>query len=504
MRSTSEALEGNRVKLTVEVDEEELRTAVDETFRRLQKEVNVPGFRPGKVPRRLLEVRLGAQAIRAEVIRHALPDYYAQAVEEASLDTITAPEIDITSGEDAGTLAFDAVVEVRPKVSIAGYQGLVVTVPPLEPTDEEIDARIDRLREQFAELSDVERPARDGDLVTVDVQGIRDGEVAEGLSADDFVYEVGTGGIVEGADNELRGKKAGDIVEIDAPHLQGGAGKLRLLVKQVREKVLPEANDEWASDASEFDTLEELRSDVAVRLRSLKRLEARLIIRERAVDALAELVVDDMPATLVAAAVEQAREALVRRLADRGVTVEEYLEASGQDVTELDAELERQAVSQVRIDLALRALAEAEGITVGDEDLVAEIERMASQTGQSARELARRLAGSSGLEQLRSEVRNEKAVTWLTDFVELVDEQGAPMDRTMLVETPVSGEDATASADLDGDGGGDIEDAQVTEVEDAEAADVGDLEVTDVEIVDATDVEDTEDPQVDSSASKEG
>ena len=273
MRSTSEALEGNRVKLTVEVDEEELRTAVDETFRRLQKEVNVPGFRPGKVPRRLLEVRLGAQAIRAEVIRHALPDYYAQAVEEASLDTIAAPEIDITSGEDAGTLAFDAVVEVRPKVSIAGYQGLVVTVPPLEPTEAEIDARIDRLREQFAELSDVERPARDGDLVTVDVQGVRDGEVAEGLSADDFVYEVGTGGIVEGADDELRGKKAGDIVEIDAPQLQGGAGKLRLLVKQVREKVLPEANDEWASDASEFDTLEELRDDLAVRLDELE--EAR-------------------------------------------------------------------------------------------------------------------------------------------------------------------------------------------------------------------------------------
>ena len=386
MRSTSEALEGNRVKLTVEVDEEELRGAVDETFRRLQKEVSVPGFRPGKVPRRLLEVRLGAQAIRAEVIRHALPDYYAQAVEEADLDTIAAPEIDITSGEDAGPLAFDAVVEVRPKVSIAGYEGLVVTIPPLEPTDDEIDARIDRLREQFAELSEVERPARDGDLVTVDVQGIRDGEVADGLSADDFVYEVGTGGIAEGADEELRGKKAGDIVEIDAPQLQGGAGKLRLLVKQVREKVLPEANDEWASDASEFDTLEELRSRPDGRLTSLKKLEARLILRERAVDALAELVAEEMPATLVAAEAERVREALAHRLADRGVTIDQYLEASGQDADELDAELERQAVSQVRADLALRALADAEGIVVDDQDLAAEIERLAAQTNQDAAE----------------------------------------------------------------------------------------------------------------------
>ena len=444
MRSTSEALEGNRVKLTVEVDEDELRKAVDETFRRLQKEVSVPGFRPGKVPRRLLEVRLGSQAIRAEVIRHALPDYYAQAVEEADLDTIAAPEIDITAGEDEGPLAFDAVVEVRPKVSIAGYEGLVVTVPPLEATEADIDARIDRLREQFAELKEVERPARDGDLVTVDVHGVRDSQVAEGLSADDFVYEVGTGGIAEGVDEQLRGKKAGDIVEVEAPNLQGGAGSLRVLVKLVREKVLPEATDEWASDASEFDTLDELRDDVTSRLTSLKKLEARLIVRERTVEALSELVVDEMPPTLVAQAAEQARDALARRLGERGVTIDQYLEASGQGPAELDAEFERQATSQVRADLALRALAEAEEIAVDDQDLAAEIERLARQTNQDARALAARLARSGGLEQLRSDVRNEKAVAWLTDSVGLVDEQGAPMDRTLLLEA-VESEDETAA-----------------------------------------------------------
>jgi len=449
MRSTSEALEGNRVKLTVEIDEEELRGAVDETIRRLQKEVAVPGFRPGKVPRRLLEVRLGAEAIRAEVIRHALPDYYAQAVEEADIDTIAAPEIDITSGEDAGALAFDAVVEVRPKVSVAGYEGLVVTLPPLEPTDLEIAARVDRLREQFAQLSEVERPARDGDLVTVDVHGVRDGEVAEGLSADDFVYEVGTGGIADGADEQLRGKKAGDIVEIDAPQLKGGAGQLRLLVKQVREKVLPKANDEWASDASEFDTLEELRSHLADNLSSLKKLEARLFLRERVVEALAELVADEMPVTLVAGEVERAREALAHRLAERGLTIDEYLEASGQDPAELDAEFERQAVSQVRADLALRSLAEAEGIVVDDQDLAAQIERLASQTNQDARSLAARLARTGGLEQLRSDVRNEKAVAWLVNSVDIVDEQGAPMDRTLLLEAVDSEEEDANRADAE-------------------------------------------------------
>jgi trigger factor len=469
MRSTSEALEGNRVKLTVEVDEEELRGAVDETFRRLQKEVSVPGFRPGKVPRRLLEVRLGAEAIRAEVIRHALPDYYAQAVEEADLDTIAAPEIDITSGENTGALAFDAVVEVRPKVSIAGYQGLVVTVPSLEPTELEIDARIDRLREQFAELNEVERPARDGDLVTVDVQGVRDGNVADGLSADDFVYEVGTGGIVDGADEALRGKKAGDIVEVDAPQLQGGAGKLRLLVKQVREKVLPEANDEWASDASEFDTLEELREDLANRLTRLKKLEARFIVRERAIEALAELVSDEMPATLVAVEAQATRDTLARRLAERGMTIDQYLETMSQAPEELAAEFERQAVSQVRVDLALRALADAEEIVVDDQDLAARIERLASETSQDARSLATRLARTGGLEQLRSDVRNEKAVEWLTDSVDLVDEQGAPMDRTLFLEA-VGSEEETAVAEDAGLTGGD-DDAAEEQAADAEAAD---------------------------------
>jgi trigger factor len=319
----------------------------------------------------------------------------------------------------------------------------------LEPTDLEIAARVDRLREQFAQLSEVERPARDGDLVTVDVHGVRDGEVAEGLSADDFVYEVGTGGIADGADEQLRGKKAGDIVEIDAPQLKGGAGQLRLLVKQVREKVLPEANDEWASDASEFDTLEELRSHLADNLSSLKKLEARLFLRERVVEALAELVADEMPVTLVAGEVERAREALAHRLAERGLTIDEYLEASGQDPAELDAEFERQAVSQVRADLALRSLAEAEGIVVDDQDLAAQIERLASQTNQDARSLAARLARTGGLEQLRSDVRNEKAVAWLVNSVDIVDEQGAPMDRTLLLEAVDSEEEDANRADAE-------------------------------------------------------
>ena len=335
MRSSSEVLEGNKVKLSVEVDEEELETAVSETVRRLQREVRVPGFRPGKVPRRLLEARLGGKAIREEVIRHALPDYYAQAVEEASLDTIAAPEIDITSGEDEGPLAFDAVVEVRPKVSIAGYEGLVVTVPSPEATDDEVEAQIDRMRQQFAELRDVERPARDGDVVTVDVQATRNGEPVEDLATSDFVYEVGTGMLAEGADEALRGAKAGDILEIDGAEAPGGAATLKILVKQVREKLLPDADDEWASDASEFSTIEELRQDIRGRMTALKRLQARIALREQSVDALAALVADEIPDALVDEETIRVRDRFLQQLSESRIALEQYLEATGRTPEEI-------------------------------------------------------------------------------------------------------------------------------------------------------------------------
>lgn len=432
MRSTAEPLEGNRVKLSVEIDEPELEKAVADTFKKLASEVRVPGFRPGKVPRRLLEVRLGSQTIRDEVIRHALPDYYAQAVEEAELDTIAAPEIDIISGEKEGPLAFDAVVEVRPKVSIAGYEGLVVTVPAVEPTDEEVEARLDRLREQFAELTEVERPAATGDVVTLNIQALVGGEPSESLSADDFVYEIGTAGITEAADARLHGAKVGDMIDIDAPEVGESGGTLRILVKVVREKVLPEATDEWATDASEFETVDELRSDLRDRLARLRKLEVRLAVRERAVEALCELVTDELPVTLVQHQAGHLQSAFERQLASRGLDPDAFYAASGQDAEAMRADFENQAQLQVRRDLALRALADAEQVTIGDADLVGQIERLAGETGLSARQVATRLAEGGGLEQLRFDVRNEKTVEWLTKHVEIVDEQGEPVDRALL------------------------------------------------------------------------
>jgi trigger factor len=444
MRSTAEILEGNKVKLSVEVDEDELKTAVEDTFRRLQREVSVPGFRPGKVPRRLLEVRMGGKAIREEVIRHALPDYYAQAVEEAALDTIAAPEIDITSGEEEGPLAFDAVVEVRPKVSVAGRDGLIVTVPSPEVSEEDLAAQIDRMREQFAELSDVDRPAADGDVVTVDVQATRDGDPVEDLATSDFVYEVGTGMLAEGADEQLRGAKPGDILLIDATDAPGGSAQLKILVKQVREKVLPDADDAWASDASEFDTIAELRADLSKRMTALRTLQARLALREQTIEALAGLVQDDMPETLVNEATQRLFASFLRQLESRKIGLEQYLEAREQDAEHLIAELRAQATEQVKADLALRAVADAENLEVSDDELAAEMQRLADESDRSVADVARQVAEGAGLERLRSDIRSSKAVEWLLDHVEVVDEQGNPMDRALLLEH----EDPSGEPDL--------------------------------------------------------
>ncbi len=462
MRATSEVLEGNRVKLSVEVPEDELQAAVELTLRRLVREVTVPGFRPGKVPRRLLEQRLGKKAIREEVIREALPGYYQSAVEQEELDTITDPHIDIVSGEEEGPLTFDAVVEVRPHVSIAGYQGLVVTVPSPIPTDEDVDAQVDRLRDNFAELKDVDRPVRDGDHVTISIRATRDGEAVEDLSADDLVYPVGAAGLVQGADEQLLGAKVGDILKIDAPDAHGGPATLELIVKQAREKVRPEADDDWASEASEFDTLEELREDLRARLRQLNRVRANAALREGAVLALVELVSDEPPESLVDEELRERLQALDERLHSRKISLAQYLEATGQDEEQLLEEQRGISAHAVKANLALRAVADAEGIEITDDDVDEELARIAATSGSSVADLRRRIERSGRDVELRSDMRTAKAADWLVEHVGVVDDQGNPVDRSDLADEVVAEGSAAAASTGTIEGGDDVASPEAT------------------------------------------
>jgi trigger factor len=435
MQAVVEPLEGNKVKLTVQVDEEEFEKAIDAAFRRIAREVRVPGFRPGKAPRRILEARFGKESGRAEALREALPNYYSQAIRDNDVDAIAAPEIDITGGEESGPVSFDAVVEIRPQLKLAGYGGLRVEVPNPVVSDEDIDAQVDRLRSNFGELVEVGRPARDSDHLTIDLKGSRDGQDVPGLTTDDFLYELGSGTVLPELDVRLQGARPGDILAFDV-ELPDGAVNLKVLVKNLKEKVLPEVTDEWASEASEFDTVAELRHAEAERIGTIKRLQANLALRNNALEALVQLVDIDPPAPLIEAEVERRVHDLQHRLEGQKVSIEQYLQATGQTAEQLVTSLREQAGPSVKADLALRAVADAEGIEPTDEDIDAEIERLASSYDTKPATLRRNLERADQMSAVRSDWRKNKALEWLVDHVEVVDDEGQPIDRKLFQSDP--------------------------------------------------------------------
>src|SRR5918993_2835860 len=374
MKSTVEPLEGNKVKLSVEVDAGEFETAVDAAFKKIAKEVRLPGFRPGKAPRKVLEARIGSVAGREQALQDALPEYYSAAVIEHDVDVIAPPEIDITGGQDAGDVAFDAVVEIRPTVEVPGYGGLSVTLERPGVDEEALDAQIDRMREMDSTLVTVDRPAQEGDTVTIDIAGTLDGEAQAGLTADDYSYTVGSGAITPEVDEHLVGAAAGATLEFSATHPDPDEERelqFELRVTDVKEKVLPELTDEWASEASEFETLGELRASLAERMTRVRKAQAQMALREKVGEALAALVTDELPEPLVSQEMQDRLQDLAMRIQAQGMQLEQYLAMTGTEPEAFSRDLRETAVSAVKVDLALRAVADAEGIECTEQDLQA-------------------------------------------------------------------------------------------------------------------------------------
>jgi trigger factor len=433
MKSTVEALEGNKVKLSVELDESEFEKAIDDAFKVIAREVRIPGFRPGKAPRRILEARLGPDVAREQALRDSLPDYYVDAVREHDVDVIAAPEIEITSGQEDGPVAFDAVVEVRPKVEVPGYGGLRAEIPSPTPTDEDVQGHIDRLREQFAELVEVDRAAQENDVVSIALNGTEDGEPVAGLQADEYAYRVGAGSIAAALDEQLVGAKIGDALTFDGELV--GTGRtvtFSVLVKKVQERVLPEATDEWAGEVSEFETLDELRADVRERLSNVRRVQSVMALREKTVEALVQLVEDDAPEPLVQREMRSRLEDLGMRLSAQGMTAEQYLTVTGTTQEELVENLRESAIGAVKADLALRAVADAEGIEVEEDELDHEIFHLAERLKQKPDKVRKQLERNDQLSAVRSDLRTRKALDWLLEHVEVVDPEGNPIDRADL------------------------------------------------------------------------
>ena len=431
------------MKLSVVVEEPELDEAIDAAFRKIAREVRIPGFRPGKAPRKVLEARLGRGIGRTKAIEDALPGYYVDAVKEHEVDVIGAPEIDITSGQEEGEIAFDAIVEVRPEVIVPGYQSLRVTVAPPIPTDEEVDEQIEKLRERFSSLESVSRPAVDGDVVVIDISGTQDGEQLEGLAADDYSYEVGSNSVAPQADENLRGAKVGEILSFEVNPSPAGEDsddepapvrpiQFRILVKDVQAKVLPELDDAFADEASEFETLDALRVGTRERLDSIKRMRGAMELSQQVGEALADLVEDEIPTPLIEHEMRQKLQDLALRLASQGIELGQWLEMTGQSQQDLIGELRGPAEVSARVDLALRAIADAQGIDCTDDELEAEYATVAERVGSKPAEVRRRLEREGEVQAVRSDVKKRKAFEWLLEQVEVVDPEGNPLDRSLF------------------------------------------------------------------------
>jgi trigger factor len=388
-------------------------------------------------------------------LNDALPDYYSEAVLANEVDVIAPPEIEITDGQESGTIKFDATVEVRPVITITGYNELAIEIPSPTPSDDEIDAQLERFRNQYGELEVVERAADSGDYVTIDIEGSQNGEVLEGLVASAYLYEVGSAGIVPELDEQLVGVLAGDSRSFDAPHPNGDEEDplhFEVTVTEVKAKVLPDLDDEFAAQASEFETMAEWRDDLVTRMTEVRKAQSQMIVREKIGEALAELVTDELPEPLIAAEMNERLQDMAMRLQAQGLTLEQWLQFSGTDTEQFLDDLKSMADRSARVDLALRAIALAETIEVLDEDLDLEFEAVAARVQQSSDNVREQLTDAGHLPALKTDISKRKALDWLTESVAITDEAGNSIvfadlavadddDGDTVVESPASEED---------------------------------------------------------------
>jgi trigger factor len=421
MQAEREDLDTHRVKLRVEAAPEEIQPILDLAYRHLAEQVNIPGFRKGKVPRRIIDSQVGREAVLRELLDHALPTFYVRALREHDLAPIDDPEFDDLEVEDPeGTgIRFSAIVEVRPRLDLqeADYRGLRIERPTAAVSDAEVDEQLDTLRDRFAELDSVGRPARRGDYVVIDLRSyVHDQEVPE-VSGQDILYEVGSESYVPELDTELDGARRGDILKLNAklPEAFGERGgeevSISVIVKEVKAKRLPELDDDFAKTASEFDTLDELREDVRKRLGQLKEAQADAAIRDEALRALTEKVADvDLPERLVDRETESRVASARQRAEQQGVTLEDVLRASNVEELQFRADARAHATRAIRADLALEGVARAEEIQVTDEDLDKVVDALATQVGQSAKDVRKQLESSGQMNAVAGDIIRDKAL----------------------------------------------------------------------------------------------
>ena len=435
MKSTIEPLEGNKVKLSVEVDESEFDRDIDAAFRAIAREVRLPGFRAGKAPRKVLEARIGLGAAREQALREAIPQYLAKAVREHDVDLVARPDVEITEGEAEGAVAFDATCEVRPEVTVAGYGGLRVELTSPVPTDQEVQEAVDAERRRHGKLTDVERPAASGDFVTLDLSGTRDGEPVVGLETQDWLYEIGRGWVAAGFDDELTGAGAGDELSFTlTPNGTDDPADFEVTVQSVQELVLDDVDDAWVGEnIGEFETVEQWTAALRERIAQMKLGRTRNELLERTTDELSKLVDIEPPESMVQADLQDRVQNTVQRLQAQGIAIDDWLAAMGQDSAGFVESLKADSVKAVKVDLALRAVATAENLDANDDDLDAEFARIAVRVRQKPAQVRKAYERNDAVTDLVAQLRKSKALDWLLHNVELVDAAGNELDRDLVL-----------------------------------------------------------------------
>ncbi|WP_457207415.1 trigger factor [Nocardioides sp. P5_C9_2] len=450
MKSAVENLTPTRAKLTVEVPFEELKPSLDAAYKKIAQQINVPGFRRGKVPPAVIDRQVGRGAVLDEAINEVVPAKYMEALQENELEPLAQPEIEVTKFEDNDALEFTAEVDVKPQFELPSYEGLEAEVEDIEISDADVEEQVQALRERFGTLTEVEREAADGDFVTIDLTAAKEGEAVEGGEVSGMSYKVGRGGMLDGLDEALVGMKADDektfASELVGGDLVGEAVDVTVKVTGVQEQQLPEVDDEFAQMASEFDTAEELTADVRERLGRGKRLEQAAAARDAVLEALLEKVSIPLPETMVTDELNARRENVEQQLVYAGLTMEKYLEDEGQTTEEFEADLDRRVRDAIAAQFILDAIAKKEELGVDQQDLSSHLVRRAQQSGQDPQEFANHMFEHNHIPELVQEILRGKALAAIVETATVKDASGNVVELKNLQPDGTIGEPA-AEAD---------------------------------------------------------
>ena len=418
-----EKLEKNMAKLTIEVSAEDLDKAMEKAYQKQKSRISLPGFRKGKAPRKMIESMYGKGVFMEDAVNSLVPQEYTKALGECDLEIVSQPEINVTQMEPGKALIFTADVAVKPEVTLGDYKGVEVPKSEITVTDEEVDAEVKKEQDKTARTVAVEdRAAANGDITTIDFEGFVDGVAFEGGKGTDYALTLGSGTFIPGFEDQLVGANTGDHVEVkvtfpeeyQAKELAGKEAVFQCDVKKIETKEVPELDDEFAKDVSEFDTLAEYKEDVKKKLTEKKEKEARTAKENAAVDKAIENAQMDIPELMTKTECRQMMDDFSRRMQQQGLSMEQYFQFTGQSMDKMMEDMKPQALKRIQTRLVLEKVAEAENIQPSEEEITEEIQKMADAYKMEADKI-REAIGESGLEQMKKDMAVQKAVTVIAD-----------------------------------------------------------------------------------------